>query len=86
MLGRKNYTQEELEHGRAAVKEQIAVYKKHAKEITSQKTDKKLQSALENFEGLFFNDLTLALDRYCVHRLQIETGKDGNLLNAVELI
>ncbi len=86
MLGRKNYTQEEIDHGRAAIKEQFAVYKKLIGAIASEKTDKKLQSALEEFEGLFFNNLTLVLDRYYVHRLRMVTGQDGNPLNEVELI
>ena len=71
MLGRKNYTQEEFDHGRAAVKEQFAAYKKLARAIASEKTDKKLQSTLEDFEGLFFNNLTLALDRYYV---EVDSG------------
>ncbi len=86
MLGRKNYTQEEINHGRVAIKEQLAVYKMLAGAITSETTNKKLQSTLEDFEGLFFNHLTLVLDRYYVHRLRMVTGNDGNPLNEVELI
>jgi hypothetical protein len=48
--------------------------------------DKKVQSSLEGFRGQFFNNMTLALDRYFVHRLRVVTGKDGNPLNEVELI
>jgi hypothetical protein len=43
-------------------------------------------SALEAFEPLFFNNMTLVLDRYLVHRLRVVTGKDGNPLNEVELM
>ena len=43
-------------------------------------------SALKDFEGLFFNNLTLALDRYYVYRLRKITGKDGNPLNEMEMI
>ena len=32
------------------------------------------------------NNLTLALDRYFVHRIRMVTGKDGNPLNEVELV
>jgi hypothetical protein len=86
MLGRKDYTQEEIDSGRAAIEEQLAVYKKFIGVFESEKTDKKLQTTVEDFEGLFFNNLTLVLDRYYVHRLRMVTGKDGNPLNEVELI
>lgn len=51
MLGRKDYTREEFSHGKAAIKEQLAAYKKLAGEVASSTTDKKLQSAFKNFEG-----------------------------------
>ncbi|MBW8011742.1 MAG: hypothetical protein FVQ83_10965 [Chloroflexi bacterium] len=86
MLGRKNFTQEEIDNGKATINEQFAVYKKLSEAIASEKTDKKLQSKLEDFEGLFFNNMTLVLDRYYVHRLRSVTGKDGTPLNEVELI
>ncbi len=46
-------------------------------------SDKKLKAALEPFETLFFNNLTLVLDRYFVHRLAGPNyeGKNGNPLN-----
>jgi hypothetical protein len=78
MLGRKNYTQAELNHGRTAVQEQLAVYKQLAETIASEKTGQKLQSTLQDFEELFFNNLTLALDRYYIHRMRAVTRNDGN--------
>ena len=53
MLGRKDYTREEYEHGKSAVEKQLTVYKKLTKTIASDASDKKLQSALEDFEGCF---------------------------------
>ncbi len=46
----------------------------------------KVTSALEAFEPLFFNNMTLVLDRYFVHRLRAVTRKDGNPLSEVELM
>lgn len=86
MLGRKSYTQDELDHARSAVTEQVAAYKKLVKAIEATPADPRVTAALEAFEPLFFNNLVLVLDRYFVHRLRGTTGKDGNPLNEVELL
>ncbi len=86
MLGRKDYTKEELDHAKTAVEQQIAAYQKLAKAIKSATSDSKVTAALEAFEPLFCNNTTLVLDRYFVHRLRTVTGKDGNPLNEVELL
>ncbi len=88
MLGRKNYTREEIDQGKAAIKQQLAAYKKLVKAIASATTDKEVNSAVDSFEALFFNNMTLALDRYFVHRLSGPNyeGKDGNPLNEVRII
>jgi hypothetical protein len=85
MLGRKDYTREELERGKAAVKQQLAAYKKLAKAMGAA-TDKKAASVLADFETNYFNNLTIVLDRYYVHRVRTVTRKDANPLNEVELI
>ena len=59
----KNYTWEEFEHGKAAIIEQFSAYKRLAGEIASGIPSNKLQSAREDFEGMFFNNMTLVLDR-----------------------
>jgi hypothetical protein len=72
MLGRKDYTAEELAHARSAVAEQLSAYRK--------------AKGPAGFEAVYFNNMTLALDRYFVHRVRAVTGKDANALNEVELI
>jgi hypothetical protein len=84
MLGRKTYTHEELDRTKTAVNQQIAAYKQLVQAIDT--SDPKVAAALEDFEPLFFNNLTLALDRHFVHRVRVVTGKDGNPLNEVELV
>ena len=86
MLGRKDYTKQEFDHSKAAVEQQLAAYKALVKAIDGSSADKKAKAALEAFEPLFFNNMTLALDRYFVHRIRPVTGKDGNPLNEVEVI
>jgi hypothetical protein len=85
MLGRNNYTQEEVDHATIAVDQQLAAYKRLSAAIGAT-SDPKVTSALEAFEPLFFNNMTLVLDRYFVHRVRKVSGKDGNPLNEVELI
>ena len=81
MLGRKNYKQQELDQCKETIQKQLAAYKRLVKAIDGNAADKKTASALRTFEPLFFNNLTLALDRYFVHRLRTVTGKDSNPLN-----
>jgi hypothetical protein len=85
MLGRKDYTKQELENARAAIGKQLAAYRKLATAVEAA-GDPKVQSALGAFEPLFFNNMTLVLDRYFVHRFRQVTGKDSNPLNEVELL
>src|SRR5215510_3957458 len=86
MQGRKDYTNEELDRAKTAIDRQLAAYKKLVKAIDGSRLDGKVSSALEAFEPLFCNNMTLVLDRYFVHRLRVVTGKDGNPLNEVELL
>ena len=87
MFGRKNYTREELDRCKAAVDQQLAAYKTLVKAVASATTDEKVKSDdLRVFEALFFNNMTIVLDRYFVHRLRMVTGKDGNPLNEVEML
>jgi hypothetical protein len=86
MLGRKDYTRDEFDHCKAAIAQQVAAYKSLVKAVANATTDKKVNSALEAFEPLFFNNMTLVLDRYFVHRVRLVAGKDGNPLNEVEML
>jgi hypothetical protein len=81
MLGRKDYTKEELENAKAAVDRQLGAYRKLTKAV-----DAKGKGAVAGFEPLFCNNMVLALDRPFVHRLRMVTGKDTNPLNEMELL
>jgi hypothetical protein len=78
MLGRNSYTREELDAARTALDQQLAAYRGLADSIDA--------AALADFEPLFFNNMTLVLDRLFVHRIRSVSGKDGNPLNEVELL
>jgi hypothetical protein len=86
MLGRKDYTQDELDRATRAIDEQLAAYEQLAGAIAAAGPDPRVASALADFEPLFFNNMTLVLDRLFVHRVRLVTGKDGNPLNEVELM
>jgi len=86
MLGRKDFTQKELDDGKAAVAGQLAAYEELAKIAAADDADEELRQAFEEFETPLFNNLTLMLDRRYVHRVRTVTGKDTNPLSEVELI
>lgn len=78
MLGRKNYTQAEIDTARTAIERQLAAY--------DQVVAGSKGAARDEFDAVFFNQLLLALDRPFVHRIRPVTGKDGNPLNEVEML
>ena len=86
MLGRKNYTQDEFDQAKAAVRAQVTAYKKLVKAAAGVKPKKKLLGSIDTFETLFFNNMVLVLDRYFVYRVRLVAGKDANALNEVELL
>ena len=86
MLGRKDYTPQELDAATTAVGEPLAAYRTLVDAIGRVTDDPGVTAALAAFEPRLCNELTLALDRRFVHRLRLVTGKDGNALNEVELI
>jgi hypothetical protein len=86
MLGRKTYTQEELDHAASAIAAQLAAYRRLVEAIDGSTLDPGVKAALDAFEPLLFNNMTLVLDRYFVHRLRAVAGRDGNPLNDVELL
>ncbi len=85
MLGRNSFTPDELKSARGAINAELSAYKKLAQAV-EKSGDPAAQKALEDFEPLHFNRLTLALDRPFVHRVRNASGKDSNPLNEVELI
>ena len=85
MLGRKDYEQEEVDNGKRAIEATLKAYKKLVASVDGS-ANSEAGTALEAFEPLLLNTLTLALDRYYVHRLRSSTGKDGNPLNELELL
>ena len=85
MLGRKDYTREELDNAQKAIKQLLAAYRKLARAVDDA-GDPKAKAAVEAMEPLLFNAMVLVLDRYFVHRLRMSTGKDGNPVNEVELL
>lgn len=84
MPGGRSYTRDELEHARAAIGHQVAAYRELDAAVTGDTPDAVELTALEAFAPLFFNHLTLALDRYFVDRSRMVTGEDARALNELE--
>jgi hypothetical protein len=80
MLGVKTYPKPYVKQCRAQIDAQLDAYKAVATAAKSK------PAAIETFEPLFFNNLTVALDRCFVHRLRGVEGKDGNPLNEVRML
>lgn len=85
MLGRKDYTKDELNHAQDSVDELLLAYKRLVKAVGAT-SDEKAQAALAAYEPIMAKNMVLALDRPFVHRLRVGTGKDCNPLNEVELL
>jgi len=75
MLGRKSFGRDEVDHAKASIDEQAAAYRTVVKAVATKPGGTKADAALDSFETLFFNNLTLALDRHFVHRLRMVTGR-----------
>ncbi len=85
MLGRKSYSRQELDNAKAALGGQLAAYTELVKTLPREGAGD-AQKARAAFDQPFFNNMTIVLDRYFVHRLRSVTGKDGNALNEVEML
>lgn len=85
MLGRKSYTRRELDNARAALSDQLAAYTELVQTLPGDGAQD-AHNARAAFDERFFNNMTIVLDRYFVHRLRSVTGKDANALNEVEML
>jgi hypothetical protein len=59
MLGRKNYKQDEIDSAKSAVARQLRAY-----EAVFPAEGATVRAEREAFETLYFNNMTLVLDRY----------------------
>jgi hypothetical protein len=84
MLCVNKYKKDYIDECRARMESQYAPHKTLA---TAARVEKQaLNSAVDAFEPLFFNNLTLVLDNYFVHRSRTMEGKDGNPLDEFRMI
>jgi hypothetical protein len=72
VLGRKDFTADEVASAKEAVAQAVAGFSAAGSPAA--------------LESVFFNDALLALDRRFVHRVRMVSGKDGTPLNEVELL
>jgi len=75
VLGRENYTKEEIDTGRAMVEADLRAYRRLPEAAKT-----------KEFEAVFFNRAVQLLDYMFVHRLRAVEGKDGNPLIEVRVL
>jgi hypothetical protein len=85
MLAVNAYRQDYIDECRSRMEAQLAAYKTLGV-AAKRNTTATVRTAFESFEPLFFNNLTLVLDSYFVHRTRALEGKDGNPLNEVRML
>lgn len=86
MLGRKDYSPDEVASAKAVIAAQIAAFRTLAHAVDAAPSDPGVSSAVEELEPILFTTMVLVLDRFFVHRVRMVAGKDGNPLNEVELL
>jgi hypothetical protein len=88
MLGVSSYEHDYIEACRARVRSQIATYNHLLAAVRGQSNAgvAPLESAIESFDSVFYNNMVLTLDSYFTHRLRTKEGKDGNPLNEVRVL
>src|ERR1700712_3753788 len=91
MLSVSSYSQAYVDECRAKLDVQLAAYRKLVTVATdpsraNEISEAKLESAIAEFEPLFFNNMVLLLDTYFTNRSSTMEKKDGNPLNEVRVI
>ena len=87
MLGMRSYPREYIDACRSKVDADVAAYRGLIAAAKNQPAaSKQLDQAIGAFETVFFNDMTVVLDNFFVHRLRTVEGKDGNALNEVRVL
>jgi hypothetical protein len=85
MLGRKDFTPDEIQAASAAVDATLTGWTGLADAVRTS-GDSAALASLEALEPTYFNDALLALDRRFVHRVRMVAGKKGTPVNEVELL
>jgi hypothetical protein len=83
-----NYSQEYIDECITRVDSKVSAYKKLLKTARNKfgTEESSLNSAVQSFEPMFFNNMVLVLDAIFVHRARALEKKDGNPLNEVRVI
>ena len=85
MLAVTTYDQDYIDECRSRMEAQLDAYRALVS-AAAKDNRSATRSAVESFTPLFFNNLTLVLDNYFVHRTRAIEGKDGNPMNEVRIL
>jgi hypothetical protein len=88
MLSVNSYKRDYIDACRARVRSQIATYDDLLATARSQVNGDAgpLDSAIDAFDPVFYNNMVLTLDSYFTHRARTMEGKDGNPMNEVRVL
>ena len=83
MLSVTSYAQDYVDTCRARVQQQLDAYQRLGATVREHAGSAALDSALAEFEPVFFSNMVLSLDSYFCHRARTLELKDGNPCNEV---
>jgi len=86
MLCVNSYTKDYINECRSRMESQLAAYKVLVTTAREKTSKSAINSAVDSFEPLFFNNLVVVLDGFFVHRSRTLEKKDGNPLNEVRML
>ena len=84
MLAVNSYPPDYIDGCRSRMEAQLTAYETLVSSAGSKASA--VRAAVESFEPLFFDNLTILLDTSFVHRTRAIEGKDGNPLNEVRML
>lgn len=86
MPARNTYPQQYIDECRHHIDTQVAAYRALVPVASDVGGGEQFDSAVREFEPVFFNNMVLVLENHFMHRTRDKEGEDGNPLNEVRVL